>query len=235
MADSVVTLTQLLGKPDFLRTKKMEGEAERAIMTHIQTRRSTDCFPISTDDLTTLIEKHVQELDPYADLTAFGNGVEGLTLFQPGAKPIVKIASSLTEAANENRLRSTLAHEFGHVLLHDPIFQRKSQDSLFDSAAQYLQVCYRDGIENQGSGDLFEYQAWYMCGALLMPISALTSLVASRAEAAGSYSQIWQESELGLEVIEQAASQFCVSKALARIRLLKASLIVETEPSPALF
>jgi len=235
MPSEVLTLTELLGKPDFQPTKRMDTTAEQVIMAHVRARRSSDYFPLSTDDLTTLIEKHAAELDTFAELAEFGDGVEGLTLFQPRAKPIVRVSVTLSEGANENRLRSTLAHELGHVLLHDPLFQRKAQDSLFDANVQYLQVCYRDGAEAIGQGDLFEYQAWYMCGALLMPLSELTARVAARAQASNSYSEIWQHSATGLDVIEDASSWFGVSKALARIRLLKSGLITDTEPSPALF
>lgn len=235
MPNEVLTLTELFGKPDFQPPKRMDATAEQVVMAHVRARRSAELFPVSTDDLTTLIEKYAEELDTYADLGEFGNGVEGLTLFQPGAKPVVRVSGSLSESSNENRLRSTLAHEFGHVLLHDPLFQRKAQESLFDSNVQYLQVCYRDGAESLAQGDLFEYQAWYICGALLMPISELTAQVTAKAQASDSYSEIWQDSALGQEVIEDASSWFCVSKALARIRLLKTGLIVETEPSPALF
>lgn len=235
MPSEVLTLSELLGKPEFQPTKRMDSTAEQIVMAHVQSRRSADLFPLSTDDLTTLIEKFAEELDTYADLGEFGEGVEGLTLFRPRAKPIVRVSGLLNESSNENRLRSTLAHELGHVLLHDPLFQRKAQESLFDTSVQYLQVCYRDGAESLGQGDLFEYQAWYMCGALLMPISELTARVTAKAQASDSYSEIWHDSALGQEVIEDASSWFCVSKALARIRLLKTSLIVETEPSPALF
>lgn len=235
MPTEVVTLTHLLGKPEFQPTKRMDAMAEHVVMAHVRSRRSSDFLPVSTDDLTTLIEKHTEELDAYAELEEFGDGVEGLTLFQPGAKPIVRVSVRLSEKSNENRLRSTLAHELGHVLLHDPLFQRKAQGSLFDSTVRYSQVCYRDGFDAQGQGDLFEYQAWYMCGALLMPISELTARVSYKAQAFGCYSEIWQYSNLGQELIEDASSWFGVSRALARIRLLKSGFLSEAEPSPSLF
>jgi|CXWL01.1.fsa_nt_gi hypothetical protein len=235
MADKVLTLTELLGKPEFQPTRRMDAIAENAIMTHVRERRSLNHFPITTDDLTTLLEVRVEELDLYANLTDYGPGVEGLTLFRPGIKPIVKIAAVLTEAHNENRLRSTLAHEFGHVLLHDPIFQQRSQNSLFDSGTQYMQVCYRDGIDKASVGDLFEFQAWFICGSLLMPQSELNSRVIALATSESSFSEIWQHSQLGLKMIEEMSSGFAVSRSLARIRLLKTGLLTEAEPCPALF
>jgi hypothetical protein len=235
MANEVLTLKDLLGKPDFLPTQRMESIAERLVLDHVRSRRTIELFPLSTDDLYTLVEEHVADLNVYENLDTYGDEVEGITLFQPGTKPLVRVSASLSASKNENRLRSTLAHELGHVLLHDSLFQRKSQDSLFDASLQYMQVCYRDGAESAGHGDLFEYQAWYMCGALLMPITELRAQVTTLAQEADSYSEIWQHSVLGRMIVEMVASSFGVSMALARIRLLKTGLICESEPSPALF
>lgn len=235
MASEVVTLADLLGKPEFHATKRMDRDAEQAILTHVRSRRTDATFPITTDDLTTLIEKSAAELDVYADLAEFGSGVEGVTLFQPGERPIVKISGQLSESASEKRLRSTLAHEFGHVLLHDPLFQRKTQEGLFARDRRYLQVCYRDDAEKPTLGDLFEYQAWYVCGAVLLPFSELSSIVARVAEVYGQYTDIWQHSELGCRLIDHAATIFGVSPQLARIRLLRTALLVADEPAPALF
>ena len=235
MPSSVITLATLLGKPEFHPTKRMEFKAEDAVLSHIRSRRSTDLFPVTTDDLTTLLERHVEELDIYADLSPYGSGVEGLTIFLPSRRPIVKVACALSESRNENRLRSTLAHEYGHVVLHDPLFQRKAQDSLFDARSEFLQVSYRDGYSAPSGGDLFEYQAWFMCGALLMPLTELELRVQQLAERESSYSAIWQHSELGQAAIAHVADAFSVSEILARIRLIKAGLITEEEPSPSLF
>lgn len=234
MAASVVTLTELLGKPEFQPTKRLEGQCERTIIGHVQGRRASDIFPVTTDDLTTLLEQHVEELNLYADVTRFGQGVEGLTLFQPSKKPIVMISAALAEAKSDHRLRSTLAHEFGHVLLHDPVFQRKSQESLFDANLEVRQVCYRDGFRTSG-GDLYEYQAWLVCGALLMPLTELSRVVDEAATKADQYSDIYLGSDLGVQVVDLVARRFAVSPDLARIRLLRASLVTETEPSPSLF
>lgn len=234
MAEDVVTLTQILGKPDFQPAKRMETLAQNTILAHLSSRRSENPFPVTTDDLTTLIEKHVDELDVYADLSALGEQIEGVTLFRSGQRPIVRIAAELNEALSVHRLKSTLSHELGHVLLHDPLFQQKSQGALFGDAGQAQQVSFRDGF-GRAEGDLFEYQAWFMCGAFLMPISALTESVRSVADRGNHYSEIWQESQLGQQVIAEVSTSFGVSSQLARIRLLKAQLITENEPAPSLF
>ena len=235
MVRDVVTLTELLGEPDFQPPKRMDGVAEAAITAHIRSRRDGPLFPVTTDDLTTLIEKHAEVLDIYADLSEFGLGVEGMTLFQQGRKPVVKISTLLSDGASERRLRSTIAHEFGHVLLHDPLFQRRAQPSMFEDERRILQVCYRDDAEKPSLGDLFEYQAWFVCGAVLMPYTELASIVVKVAEANRHFLDIWQGSELGETIIGHASRIFDVSLPLARIRLLKAGLITQNPPARALF
>ena len=92
---------------------ELEQICEDAICGFLRERHGKAVFPVSTADLTVLIEQHVDDLDSYSDLE---DGIDGLTHFFPKKKPKVKIASRLQEAYLENRLRTTLTHEHGHVL-----------------------------------------------------------------------------------------------------------------------
>ena len=75
-------------------------------------------FPISTEDLAHLIERESEDLDLYANLTAHGPDVDGVTEWL-GERPCVKISVLLAAADHrENRLRTTLTHEYGHVHFH---------------------------------------------------------------------------------------------------------------------
>jgi hypothetical protein len=232
MSANVVTLAQLCGKPEFHPPARLERNTEAVVLKHLSGRIGASQFPVTTSDLTTLIERYAQELDLYADLSSYGD-VEGATFFRKGAKPLVKIAAALSEARNENRLRSTLAHEFGHVWLHDSLFQVRSQDPLFVEPRQVMQVSKKDGFGMKG--DLFEYQAWFVCGALLMPQTEVRRIVGDLAVVANCYSGIYVYSDLGAEVIASAARHFAVSSDLARIRLLRGKFITDKEPAPSLF
>jgi hypothetical protein len=62
-----------------------------------------------------------------------------VTDFFRGKKPRVRIAAHLWEGSSrENRLRPTLAHEFGHVHFHNYLYQVEAaylnQDSQFQPA-----------------------------------------------------------------------------------------------------
>lgn len=234
MASDPISLTKLMGKPDFLAEKQMEAKAERIILAHLQKRRSVDkLFPITADDLTTLIEDYVIDLNVYDELTEFGSGVEGVTLFLPGSKPTVRICPSLSGASNQNRYRSTLAHEFGHVVLHDPMFQSRNTQGLFPSGQPAFQVSFREGESSNSKSDLYEWQAWHFCRCLLMPGSEVARLVTSLR---GDWlSGIWAQSELGSTIICASSARFGVSEALARIQLIKSGVLSENEPEPSLF
>lgn len=236
MASEPVTLTKLLGKPDFQPDKRLIGQTETLIVPHIRKRRANDhLFPVTTDDLTTLLEEHVEQLDLYDDLSTYGSGVEGLTLFSFGKKPTVRIAPELSEATNKNRLKSTLAHELGHVILHDPMFQSRSQGGLFDASATAYQVSYRDGDSSASQTDLYEYQAWFFCRALLMPSSEVGRLIQERRNQTDHIADIWHESAVGHEIVRGLALHFGVSEALARIHLVKTGALSKDAPPPSLF
>ena len=133
-------------RPHF-KPGELDRECENIITSFLKTRHGAAAFPVSTDDLTVLIERDTESLDLYADLAEYGSDVEGLTQFQPGRKPIVKIEQRL--AADErysNRLRTTLAHEYGHVKFHAYLWDMEppEPDLLRRDPKASMQVCYRD-------------------------------------------------------------------------------------------
>jgi hypothetical protein len=158
---------------------ELDTECERAILAFLNKRHNKAEFPIKTDDLTVFIEEQA-DLDSYADLSGEGEGVEGVTEFVPGKRPVVKIADSLSEPYLENRLRTTLTHEYGHVHFHRFMFEdgQSASGSLF---AQTHTVqgnkCHRDAIIGAPERDWMEWQAGYACGAILMPVGALFDAV----------------------------------------------------------
>jgi len=99
--------------------KEIDTLFEHIVVGFLKARHGQVEFPFTTEDLTVLIEQETADLDPYADLSGYGAGVEGVTEFWPGRKPSVKIAKELAESdRRENRYRTTLSHEYGHVRLH---------------------------------------------------------------------------------------------------------------------
>jgi hypothetical protein len=171
-------------------------------------------YPITTDDLSVLIEQHAADLDLYADLTAEGADVEGVTDFSPGQRPRVRISAKLAEdARREQRLRTTLAHELAHVVFHDFIWWFEQGSLGATRAAALSPRCHRRRAA-VGIADWMEWQANYASGALLMPSDGLARLF-SAADAA------WVRSETGRLRVRQVQKTFDVSAPAASLRLLQ--------------
>jgi len=155
---------------------ELDNECEGIITQFMGERYAGLCFPIPTEALTLLIERDAADLDLYADLSGEGDDVEGVTEFIPNQKPKVRISKELSEQEHrEHRLRTTLAHEYGHVKFHGYLFDLEhGTPSIFSGATQIVVTkCKRETILNAPQYDWMEWQAGYICGALLMPISAL--------------------------------------------------------------
>jgi hypothetical protein len=218
--------------------KELDRECEAIIGSFLKARNGSIKYPVSTDDLTVLIERDTESLDLYADLSAYGPDVEGLTQFQPGRKPKVMISGVLAEAEHrENRLRTTLAHEYGHVHFHAYLWEMEppTADLLRRNPRANMQVCFRDGILEAAQTDWMEWQAGYVCGALLMPASPVRAIVAAYCESHKLYGLVGQNDSHGRALVETVQTAFAVSADAARIRLIKLGILGAESAGPSLF
>src|SRR5467141_3222258 len=102
-------------------------------------------------------------------MTDKGDEIEGETEFLPGRRPRVRFSRDISGRPEfENRHRTTLTHEFGHVRFHDFMFQMRVGDSLFSTTAIHISAkCNRTSIIGASQQDWMEWQAGYVCGAIL--------------------------------------------------------------------
>jgi hypothetical protein len=218
--------------------KELDRECENIIAGFLKERHGAAKYPVSTDDLTVLIERDSESLDQFADLSSYGRNVEGLTHFQPGRKPRVRISACLAGDENrQNRLRATLAHEYGHVRFHAYLWDLEppGPDLLKSNPNASMQICYRDNILDAAQTDWMEWQAGYVCGALLMPASQVRELAGAYLESHGLFGVVGQRDLHGLALIESARTGFEVSADAARIRLLKLGILGAASAGPSLF
>jgi hypothetical protein len=220
------------------KPNELDRECENIIAGFLKERHGVVSYPVSTDDLTVLIERDTESLDQYADLSGYGPNVEGLTHFQPGRKPIVRISKRLAEDEyRQNRLRTTLAHEYGHVRFHAYLWELEppAPDLLRRNPNAAMQICYRDNILDAAQTDWMEWQAGYVCGALLMPATNVRQLVRPYIESHGLFGVVGQRDSHGLALIEAVKTGFDVSADAARIRLLKLGILGLASAGPSLF
>lgn len=211
---------------------EIDGECEAVIYRFLREQRGTKKveFPVTTDELTVLIEQETDDVDWYADLSSEGDQVQGMTVFAPNSLPTVSISEDLSEPHRENRLRTTITHELGHVKFHTHLWALKhAQGDLFNPVKiDEGPRCHRDTILGSYQVDWMEWQAGYACGAYLMPITPLRKLVANVCrEKRLIPTTISSDSDLGQNVIRLVQQHFQVSQEAAYVRLIKTGLIVD--------
>lgn len=167
-----------------------------------------------------MIEQDVSQLDLYANLSGEGRDVEGVTEFHSKDKPSVRVARYLSERPErENRLRSTLAHEYGDVIFHNFLWTLNPATSTPQSVRRRPPKCRRARIIVAPQADWMEWQAGYAGGALLMPITPVKELVSESQR--GTEEPIGPDSGHHGDLIATVAESFTVSKDAAKNRLLK--------------
>ena len=150
-----------------------------------------------------------------ADLSQEGEDVEGLTEF--GTQPTVRISERLWAPKRENRLRTTLTHELGHVIFHNPLWLKKNNQIEFEFADGLSEArCRREAVLGIHPVDWMEWQAGYACGAFLMPYTAIRKLIDSMGN--GSLST---NSDEPIKVVRAMQELFHVSEEAAKVRLAK--------------
>lgn len=205
--------------------EELDTLSEDWVVSFLRERYGSAEFPISTEDLTIMIECDTSDVDHYADLSSEeedGEEVHGMTLFYPDRKPAVRIAKELAAAAGRlYRLRTTLTHEFGHVKLHGRLWPFQ-QARLFPEEEEVDgPKCKRGQIVGGPNTDWMEWQAGYVSGAVLMPVTSLTELIRAASAEWGMSGTIPTSSTRAGELIARVSERFYVSTDAARVRLLQ--------------
>ena len=231
------TTGRLRRRPHF-EPRELDRDCEWIVSEFMKAKFGRVHFPISTDALELLVEQHVQDLDLYADLEHLGRDVEGVTHFIPGEKPRVQISRDLSEDLRyENRLRTTLTHEFGHAVYHASLWNvdGKTGDMFKESPPATSIVCKRENIVGAPQADWMEWQAGYVCGAVLMPYSQVGAIcreILGQELERGGVSVASTHSD-GL--VAGVAERFQVSREASRVRLIKLAVLVEPSGRTDLF
>ncbi|MCJ2124578.1 ImmA/IrrE family metallo-endopeptidase [Methylobacterium sp. J-077] len=237
MVQWVPDATKRFPKRPHFEPMEIDRECEALTAAFLLKHRGKISYPITTDDLCLMIEQHVVHLDVYSDLSADGMDVEGVTRIQIGKSPIIEITESLsTEDRRANRYRTTLAHELGHVRLHDRLFQSHfSSGELLPAPDELRIVCKRDGILDAPSTDWMEWQAGYASGAYLMPRFALRDLLRPTLDTIGALSPFHVVDAAATSLMDLVMQTFQVSRDAARVRLLKLGYLTARPVEPTLF
>jgi hypothetical protein len=209
---------------------ELEYESEHLITTFLRSRHGHAAFPVTTDDLTVLVEQLGGTLDLYADLSADERSVQGYTEFAPGSKPLVRISRRLSAHPRaENRLRTTLTHEGGHVWLHGALWEARWRlGHLFEGSRRVTYVCQRATMLRAPASDWAEWQAGYVSGALLMPAGVLREVIQQFLEREQLFHGPFPvNARAGQCLVGEVTAAFAVSEDAARVRLLQRGVLTE--------
>lgn len=123
--------------------------------------------PAKVETLADLISDHVdyQELD---------EGVLGMTQFIYGGKPIIFFSDSPVPEDNPSLLRRflfTVAHECGHIIMQDSLFQQGCRNLIRRNGALISSgiSCHPLFLKEYNSSNWYEWQANTAAAHLLMP------------------------------------------------------------------
>ena len=224
-------LTGRFPERPYYQQEDLDSLSEEWIVGFLIERYGKAEFPVSTEDLTVMIECDTSDLDQYADLSEEGEEgeeVQGLTLFFPDRKPVVKIAKELAGSGRrEHRLRTTLTHEFAHVKLHAKLWPFDQPRLFPDASPASGPRCKRPGDFRGLGTDWMEWQAGYVSGAILMPIARLQRLVQVTFDAWGAFGSVPTASVKGADLIARVAGQFGVSNDAAKVRLAQLGYLTD--------
>lgn len=168
------------------------------------------------------IEKRFGVVPSYEDLP---EGVLGLTRFGKNGVHEVVVANALdgdSSATAERRVRTTLAHEGGHCLLHTHLFvlATPSQNLFGDfSEPTKPKILCRDAANSQYSGQWWEFQANMAMGHLLMPRQLIQQAAEEFLVTMGNLGGRRIDPERRESAIRTLANTFEVNPVVARIRL----------------
>jgi hypothetical protein len=176
------------------------------------------------------IEKRFGIVPTYQDLPS---GLLGFTRFGPKGVEEIVVAKALDDEGTqsaERRLRTTLAHEGGHGLLHAHLFVLGSRpDSLFGDAlgtdAPKI-LCREGGVPGVERVPMkkppyrwWEFQANLAMGALLLPKQLVAKALESYLILQGIFKQPSLPGESREDAVRLLAAAFDVNPVVARIRL----------------
>ena len=206
------------GERPHYEPRELDNMFEKIVTVFLRKKSGKVEFPINTEDLKTIIEADVRDLDQYADLSKYGASVEGVTEFARTGKPKVLISAYVHK--HENRLRTTLTHEYGHVHLHSYMFGLdRSQMPLGPNQKADAIYCKRETIVGARKTDWREWQAGYASGAMLMPKTHVVRIVGDLQRHHKIYGPISANTPNGQMLIDAMVEHFAVSRDAGRVRL----------------
>lgn len=208
---------------------RFEDREFEAMMDEMRYRTASDGFtPGKGVDVELVM---IKAIGVEADYTELPPGVLGRSLFDSDGGVRIEVSRTLSDEAEvsavaRRRLRTTLAHECGHVACHRSLFIRDTESlSLFEGSptntiADRRILCRSEGIGTVYRGEWWEFQANRCMAALLLPRQMVGNSV-KKLLADGGYSTAVEclERGDGERLIADLSREYDVSQTATLYRL----------------
>lgn len=211
--------TGRFGKRPFYQEARIERAAVDLVNEYLE---PPPTWPLSDDQLDFLADM-VATFDRNRDVSEVGADVDAFTIFASSARtrPMIVLSSALNnDPRMKMRRRMTIAHEIGHVVLHQPLYARDPMQ--LDLLPEHRTIPnYCSDPMSSASVDWCEWQASYFGGALLAPKDAVMALDVVTLHPTGTVDRTPD----ALHLIATVARHFEISKLAARVRLSQLGLV----------
>jgi len=130
-----------------------------------------------------------------------------------------------------------MTHEYGHVHFHAYLWELNppTPDLLKQMPLANKQICKRETIIGAKETDWMEWQAGYICGALLVPASPARDVLRDHMEKHDLFGALQADSPDAGDAVRIVVDRFQVSQEAARLRLLQLGVLATAVPARSLF
>ncbi len=217
---------------------RFEDNEFEAIMDEMRGRAGSECFtPGKGIDVDLVV---LRAVDTEADYVGLPPGVLGRSIFGPDGSVKIEISRTLSDEAEHGRvarrrLRTTVAHECGHVACHRGLFIRDTETlSLFATGdasssikAKPPILCRAESVNHSSyNGEWWEYQANRCMAALLLPKKMFSASAKQRLAGGGFKSgEDCLKRGYGESLVRELSDEYDVSQQATLFRLQALALL----------
>lgn len=154
-------------------------------------------------------------------MSELGLDVDAVTIFSSTATPEIVLSQELRPSGMRLRRRMTIAHELGHVVLHQPLYRgNAAQLSLLGDSQKVPAYCHN--AMAVAAVDWVEWQANFFAGALLAPKRLILGVVQ---QLFGGERCPTDGTNDAIRAIVEVAERFDISRDAARVRLAQVGVV----------
>jgi len=187
-----------------------------------QELKASDAFPSRPEPVN--IDRYVEKRFLTPRYERLRPGLLGFTEFGPSGPIDIVISSELASDSSvlaKRRVRTTLAHEAGHAILHSVLYSTATTGALLraeDATSAQRILCKEEDVNPARDGKWWEYQANMAMSSLLLPKRLLLTALAPYLTRVGPGERTL-EPYVARRMVKPLSTTFDVNPVVVRLRL----------------